>query len=94
MKICHLLDNLSTSMLYVAQNPLYWSNEEENLRLIHQVINVYISTKLAELKLPETHAYNFHWDCAVYSVRLDGSHLSKCNTELVPCILHLLINAY
>ena len=36
------------------QNPTHWSNEEETLKLVREIINPYIIKKRIELKLPET----------------------------------------
>ena len=38
----------------LSQNPKHWSNEQETLELIDEVINPYIVRKRAELKLPES----------------------------------------
>ena len=38
----------------VTQNPTHWSNEEETLKLVREIINPYIIKKQIELKLPET----------------------------------------
>ena len=37
----------------MTQNPQHWSNEEETLKLIQEVINPYIVKKHAQLKLAE-----------------------------------------
>ena len=38
----------------ISQNPSHWSNEEKMLKLIREVINLYVVNKKAELRLPET----------------------------------------
>ena len=37
----------------VSQNPNHWSNEQETMKLIENIISPYIVKKRAELKLPE-----------------------------------------
>jgi len=46
----------------LSQNPLHWSNEEEKLKLVREIINPYIVNKRAELKLPETQKVMVIWD--------------------------------
>ena len=53
-KACHPQDITFPPGFCVTQNPSHWSNEDETIRLIRQVVNPYIITKWAELKLPAT----------------------------------------
>jgi len=46
----------------VTQNPTHWSNEEETLKLVKEIINPYIVKKLIKLKLPETQEALVIWD--------------------------------
>ena len=46
----------------MSQNPKHWSNEQETLKLIEDIINPYIIKKRAELKLPETQKALVIWD--------------------------------
>ena len=46
----------------LSQNPKHWSNEQETIKLINEVINPYVVMKRIELKLSETHAALIIWD--------------------------------
>lgn len=46
----------------VSQNPKHWSNKEETLTLISQVINPYVVKKSQDLHLPETQRALLIWD--------------------------------
>lgn len=47
---------------FVTQNHQHWSNEEETLKLIQEIINPYIVKKCAQLKLAEEQKALFIWD--------------------------------
>ena len=53
-KACHPRDITFPPEFCATQNPSHWSNEDETIMLIRQVINPYIIIKRAELKLPAT----------------------------------------
>ena len=46
----------------VTQNPKHWSNEQETLKLIDEVIHPYVVNKRKELKLPPTQKALMIWD--------------------------------
>ena len=46
----------------ISQNPKHWSNEQETLKLIDEVIQPYIIKKRAELKVSETQKALVIWD--------------------------------
>ena len=46
----------------ISQNPKHWSNEQETLKLIDEVIQPYIVKKRAELKVSETQKALVIWD--------------------------------
>ena len=46
----------------LSQNPKHWSNEQETLKLIDEVINPYVVRKRVELKLAETQKALVVWD--------------------------------
>ena len=46
----------------VTQNPKHWSNEQETIKLLEQVVNPYCIKKRVELKLPETQPALMIWD--------------------------------
>lgn len=46
----------------VTQNPKHWSNEQETLKLIDEIIKPYIVKKGEELKLQETQPALLIWD--------------------------------
>lgn len=48
--------------LCLSQNPKRWSNEQETLKLIEEVINPYVIRKGGELKLSETQKALLIWD--------------------------------
>ena len=37
----------------VTQNPTHWSDEEETLKLVREIINPYVIKKRIELKFPK-----------------------------------------
>ena len=46
----------------LTQNPKHWSNEEETLKLINEVINSYVVKQRKELKLPSDQKALLIWD--------------------------------
>ena len=69
----------------VTQNPTHWSNEEETLKLVREIINPYIIQKRIELKLPETQKALVIWD--VFKGQMTPAvkrELQSLNIELVP----------
>ena len=69
----------------LSQNPSHWSNEEETLKLIREVINPYVINKRAELKLPETQKAMVIWD--VFKGQMTPAvkaELEAKDIELVP----------
>ena len=69
----------------VTQNPTHWSNEEETLKLVREIINPYIIKKRMELKLPETQKALIIWD--VFKGQITPTvkrELQSLNIELVP----------
>lgn len=69
----------------VTQNPTHWSNEEETLKLVREIINPYIIKKRIELKLPETQKALVIWD--VFKGQMTPTvkrELQSLNIELVP----------
>lgn len=68
----------------LSQNPKHWSNEEETLKLINEVINPYLVRKRAELKLDKTQKALVVWD--VFKGQMTEvvkQKLSSYNIELV-----------
>lgn len=68
----------------VSQNPKHWSNEQETLRLVDEVIQPYLATKRAELKVPEAQKALVIWD--VFKGQMTEcvkQKLSSLNIELV-----------
>jgi hypothetical protein len=47
---------------YLSQNLKNWLNEQETLKLIDAMINPYLGSKMAELKLAETQKARIVWD--------------------------------
>ena len=69
----------------VTQNPNHWSNEEETLKLVREIINPYIVKKRIELKLPEEQKTLVIWD--VFKGQMTPAikrELQSLNIELVP----------
>ena len=69
----------------LSQNPKHWSNEQETLKLIDEVINPCLVRKIAELKLTETQKALIVWN--VFKGRMTETvkqKLSSHNIELVP----------
>ena len=69
----------------LSQNPKHWSNQQETLKLIDEVINPYLVRKRAELKLTETQKALIVWD--VFKGQMTETvkqKLSSHNIELVP----------
>ena len=46
----------------ISQNPKHWSNENETLKLIDEIINPYAIQKRQQLQLPETQKVLLIWD--------------------------------
>ena len=46
----------------ISQNPKHWSNEQETLKLIDEVVNSYVVKKRTELNLAETQKALMVWD--------------------------------
>ena len=83
-KACHPRDITFPPGFCVSQNPSHWSNEEETLKLIQQVINPYVIKKRAELKLPVNQKALVIWD--VFKGQMTPtikSELESLNMELV-----------
>ena len=69
----------------VSQNPKHWSNEQETLRLIEEIINPYLIKKRAELELPTAQKALVIWD--VFRGQVTEKVLEKLqsiNCEFVP----------
>ncbi len=69
----------------VSQNPKHWSNEQETMKLIEDIINPYIIKKRAELNLPETQKALVIWD--VFKGQVTEKVMEKLNSlncEFVP----------
>ena len=69
----------------VSQNPNHWSNEQETMKLIENIITPYIVKKRAELKLPEAQKALVIWD--VFRGQVTDKVMKKLqslNCEFVP----------
>ena len=69
----------------ISQNPQHWSNEEEIMKLIDQVINPYIVNKRSELQLPVSQKALVIWD--VFKGQMTDSvlkNLESLKCEFVP----------
>ena len=69
----------------VTQNSKHWSNEQETLKLIDNIINPYVIDKRADLHLPETQKALIVWD--VFKGQMTQrvkDRLTSLNLELVP----------
>ena len=63
----------------VTQNPKHWSNEEETVKLVNEIINPYIVKKRKDLGLPDDQKALLVWD--VFKGQM---------TDKVKSLLHLL----
>ena len=65
-------------------NPQHWSNEQETLKLIDEVVNQYVVKKKSELKLAETQKALMVWD-AFKGQKTEAleQKLTSYNVELV-----------
>ena len=69
----------------VSQNPKHWSNQQETLKLIEEIINPYLVKKRAELELPTAQKALVIWD--VFKGQVTAKVLEKLqsiNSEFVP----------
>lgn len=69
----------------VSQNPKHWSNEEETLKLVNEIINPYIIQTREKLKLPPTQKALIIWD--VFKGQMTDrvkNELGSLNIDLVP----------
>ena len=68
----------------ISQNPKHWSNEQETLKLIDEVVNPYVVKKRSDLKLAETQKALMVWD-AFKGQKTEAveQKLTSCNIELV-----------
>lgn len=69
----------------ISQNPQHWSNEEETLRLLNEVIIPYVVDTRKSLKLPDTQKALIIWD--VFKGQMTNnvkSKLQSSSIDLVP----------
>ena len=69
----------------MTQNKKHWSNENETLRLINEIINPYVVVTRKKLKLPDTHRALIIWN--VFKGQMTDkvkNELARLSIELVP----------
>ena len=69
----------------ISQNPKHWSNEEETLTLIDEIINPYVVSMRKELNLPDMQRALIIWD--VFKGQMTNTvrkKLESLSIELVP----------
>jgi hypothetical protein len=75
-------------------NKSHWSNEEETLRLLKQVISPYISKMKRKLKLPEDQVACLIWDAfkaqSTEAVKLELENLNIKDVQVPKNMTHLL----
>ena len=68
----------------LAQNPKHWSNEQETLKLIQEVISPYVVKKRAELELAEDQKALLVWD--VFRGQMTDRVKGKLDSLNVECV--------
>ena len=75
-------------------NKSHWSNEEETLRLLKEVISAYITKVKKKLKLPQNQVACLIWDAfkaqSIEKVKLELEHLNIKDVEVPKNMTHLL----
>ena len=68
----------------VTQNPWHWSNEQETLKLIKEVINPYVIETRKKLNLPPTHKAMIIWDA--FKAQATETVLSTLESLNILCV--------